>query len=63
MQRLICDLKKIFPTSKFSFFFPTSPIKLDLGLEIGEKLLIINFVDQSLWWSIGNREQQLDDSS
>jgi hypothetical protein len=31
----VCDPAKIFLTSKFSYFFPTPPIKLKLGLQIG----------------------------
>jgi hypothetical protein len=42
-------LKEIFPTSKVQLFtfFPTLPIKLKLGLQIGGRLLIATELDQS----------------
>jgi hypothetical protein len=36
----------------FFFFFPTPPIKLKLGLQIGERLLIINHLDDHYDWPI-----------
>ncbi len=37
------------------YFFPTLPIKLKLGLQIGGRLLIANHLDQSLW--LANQKQ------
>jgi hypothetical protein len=33
------------------YFFASPPIKLKLGQQIGEGLLIANHLDQSLWWA------------
>ncbi len=46
----MCDPATIFLTSKFIvvyFFWTTPPIKLKLGLQIGERLLIAKHLDQS----------------
>jgi len=46
----ICNPAKIFLTSKFGYFlFSTSPIQLKLRLQIRERLLIANHLDQSSW--------------
>ncbi len=55
----------MFLTSKFSYLlFPTPPLKLKRGLQIGGRLLKAKHLDQSLWfhyhWAIRNREQQSD---
>ncbi len=53
----ICNPAKIFLTSKFGYFlFPTSPIQLKLRLQICERLLIANHLDQSLW--LANEKQE-----
>ncbi len=45
----VCDLAKIFPTSKFSYLLFSNPTcKLLLGLQIGGRLLIANHLGQSL---------------
>jgi hypothetical protein len=45
----VCDLAKIFPTSKFSYLLFSNPTcKLLLGLLIGGRLLIANHLGQSL---------------
>jgi len=48
----VCNLAKIFFTSKFSYFFFYNPIiKLKLGQQIGGKPLIANHLDHSVWWA------------
>ncbi len=48
-QRPVGDLAKIFFTSKLYLltFFPTPPIKLKLGLQVHERLLIATHLDES----------------
>ncbi len=49
-------LQRIFLRSKLDiYFFPISPIKLKLGLQIARRLLIANHQNQSLW--LANQEQ------
>jgi hypothetical protein len=49
-QCSVCEPGEIFLTSKFSclVFSNLAPIKLKLGLQIGERLLIENHLNQSL---------------
>ncbi len=42
------------------YFFPTPPIKLKLGLQIGGGLLIANYLNHLLWLGNQSREQESD---
>jgi hypothetical protein len=48
-------LQKKFLHPSFSYFFPTPPIKLKLGLQIGGRLLIAKHLDQSNY--LANQKQ------
>ncbi len=48
-------MKNYFSHPSFSFFFPTPPTKLKLGLQKGRRLLIATHLDQSNY--LANQKQ------
>ncbi len=53
-QYVTSKKKKLFFTSKFNYVadcFATPPMKLKMGQHTGQRLLIANHLDQSLWWT------------
>jgi hypothetical protein len=54
-QRSVCDPAKLFLTFFITNFFPTPPIKLKLGLQVGSRLLRATHLDQSNY--LANQKQ------